>query len=138
MKELLILLRAMQLYSQNAHHLVKGVGFHQDHEFFGDTYEELAKDYDDVAERIIGLFGEEHVNLQGILVGVAQKIADAPSSGTPDNKTFYEYQLKLEDRLCALVKQIIDATPTPGTEQLVGEICNKSESRSYRIKRRLI
>lgn len=34
MKELLVLLRAMQMFAQNAHHLVKGSLFFQDHGYF--------------------------------------------------------------------------------------------------------
>ena len=50
----------------------------------------------------------------------------------------YEYQERLESRLRNLIKQIIDAGVSPGVEQLVGEIANKSEMRSYKIKRRLM
>ena len=137
MKELLVLLRAMQLYAQNAHHLVKGNTFQQDHDFFGDVYEGVAGDYDDVAERIIGLYGEEHLNLQTVLSGVVSKLSGAPSAKTEDNKVFYNYQLSLEETLCPLIKKIISSGTTPGVEQLIGEICNKSEMRQYKIKQRL-
>lgn len=137
MKELLYLLRAMQIYSQSAHHLVKGTPFHSDHSFFGDVYSGLAGDFDDVAERIVGLYGEEHLNLQNMLQSVMGKLSDAPSTGVPENKVFYEYQLKLEDKLKGLVKQIIASGVSPGVEQLIGDIANKSEMRSYKIKQRM-
>lgn len=137
MKELLVLLRAMQIYSHSAHHLCKGTSFFSDHEFFGDTYSALESDYDDVAERIIGLYGEQPLQLQPLLVAVTQKLTDAPSIGVQDNKEFFIHQLKMEESLCGLIKKIIDAGVTPGTDQLIGEICNKSESRQYKIKERL-
>ena len=137
MKELLVLLRAMQLFSQNAHHLVKGMTFQQDHGFFGDTYEAVADDYDSVAERIIGLYGEEHLQLQPILTAVVAKLVGAPSTPTENNKVFYEYQLQMEEALCALTDKIIQAGVSPGVEQLVGEICNTSQMRQYKIKQRL-
>jgi len=137
MKELMHLLRAMQIYSQNAHHLVKGTPFHSDHNFFGDIYSGLAGDFDDVAERIVGLYGEEHLNLQNMLQAVVAKLADAPSTGTEDNKVFYAYQLRMEDKLKGLVKQIVSSGVSPGLEQLVGDIANKSEMRSYKIKQRM-
>ncbi len=137
MKELLILLRAMQLYSQNAHHLVKGMTFQQDHDFFGSVYDAIAVDYDSVVERIIGLFGEEHLQLQPILAAVVTKLSGAPSTPVENNKVFYEYQLQMEESLCKLCEQIIKAGVYPGTEQLIGEIANQSEMRKYKIKQRL-
>jgi hypothetical protein len=65
------------------------------------------------------------------------KIADAPSVGVMDNKVFYEYQERLESRLRDLIAKIIATGVSPGVEQLIGEIANQSEMRSYLIKRRL-
>jgi DNA-binding ferritin-like protein len=137
MKELMYLLRAIRIYSQNAHHLVKGTPFHSDHNFFGDVYNEVGGDFDDVAERIIGLYGEEHLNLQNMLQAVVAKLVDAPSTGVSDNKVFYEYQFKMEDKLKNLIKQIIASGVSPGVEQLIGDIANKSEMRCYKIKQRM-
>lgn len=137
MKELLVLLRAMQLFSQNAHHLVKGPLFHQDHEFFGGVYEDVAKDFDDLSERIIGVYGEAPMHLQQLISAVSAKLVDAPSINIPDNKQYYEYLLKMEKKLCQLVEQIIAAGVDVGIEQLIGEQCNKSQARQYKISQRL-
>lgn len=137
MKELLVLLRAMQIFAQNAHHVVKGTPFHSDHGFFGDVYEEVAGDFDSLAERIVGLYGEEPLALQPMMAAVVARLGDAPSVGVEDNKVFYVHQLKMEDSLCKLVERIISAGVNPGTEQLIGEICNKSEIRKYKIKQRI-
>lgn len=137
MKELMYLLRAMRIYAQSAHHLVKGTPFHSDHAFFGDVYNQVGDDFDDVAERIVGLYGEEHLNLQNMLQAVMAKLADAPSTGVEDNKVFYSYQLKMEDTLCNLISKIISTGVNAGTEQLIGEICNKAEMRKYKIKQRM-
>jgi DNA-binding ferritin-like protein len=137
MKELLYLLRAMNIYSQSAHHLVKGTPFHSDHAFFGDVYDALIDAYDSVAERIVSLYGEEPLKLDVVMSMAMSKIADAPSVGVMDNKVFYEYQERLESRLRDLVAKIIATGVSPGVEQLIGEIANQSEMRSYLIKRRL-
>jgi DNA-binding ferritin-like protein len=137
MKELLYLLRAMNIYSQSAHHLVKGTPFHSDHAFFGDTYDALIGAYDSVAERIVGLYGEEPLKLDVVMSMAMNKIADAPSIGVMDNKVFYEYQERLESRLRDLVAKIIATGVSPGVEQLIGEIANQSEIRSYKIKQRM-
>lgn len=127
----------MQLFAHSAHHLVKGTPFHSDHAFFGDVYSDIEGDYDDVAERIIGLYGEEHLKLQDVVSGAMGKITDAPSVGVSDNKVFYDYQYKLDERLKSLIKQIIATGVSPGVEQLIGEIANKAESRCYKVKQRL-
>jgi DNA-binding ferritin-like protein len=137
MKELLYLLRSIQIYSQSAHHLVKGTPFHSDHAFFGDVYNAVAEDFDDVAERIVGLYGEEHLHLQNMLQSVMNKLSDAPCCGVSDNKVFYDYQYKLEEKLKGLIKQIIASGVSPGVEQLIGDIANKSEMRCYKIKQRM-
>ena len=94
MKELLYLLRAMQIYSHNAHNLIKGNAFFGDHDFFGDVYLQLEGNFDSVAERIIGLFGEEPLNLQMMMVEVTKRLANCPSTGVVDVKEYFSYQLK--------------------------------------------
>lgn len=137
MKELLYLLRSMQFFAHSAHQLVKGNPFHADHAFFGDVYKDLEGDFDSVAERIIGLYGEESLQLQAVLNGAMSKLADAPSTGVADNKVFYQYLYKMDEKLKALIKQIIEAGVSPGTEQLIGNIADKCEMRCYKIKQRL-
>jgi DNA-binding ferritin-like protein len=137
MKELLYLLRAMQLFSHSCHNLVKGTPFHSDHAFFGDVYQDLTGDYDSVAERIIGLYGEQSLELQTVLNGAMSKLMDAPSINVQDNKMYYDYLYKMDEKLKALIKQIIAAGVSPGTEQLIGNIADKCEMRCYKIKQRM-
>lgn len=137
MKELLYLLRAMHIYSHNCHHLVKGPLFFGDHGFFGSTYESLLSDYDNVAERIVGMYGEEPLQLQELMTQVTLKLQGSPSTGTPDDKVFFEHQLQLENKLTDLITKIVQVGVSNGTEQLITEISNKSEPRKYFIKQRL-
>jgi DNA-binding ferritin-like protein len=137
MKELLYLLRAMQLFTHSCHHLVKGTPFHSDHEFFAEVYSDLENDYDSVAERIIGLYGEESLELNTVLNGAMSKLMDVPSINVPDNKVYYNHLYKMDEKLKNLIKQIIAAGVTPGTEQLIGEIANKTEIRCYKVKQRM-
>lgn len=138
MKELLIQLRAMNLFAHSAHNLVGRSPFHSDHEFFSKVYEDLDEAYDAVAERIIGLFGENALELSGILAMVSAKLQGAPSVNVKENSVFYMKLLQMEQELCALVsKMISEGGVSPGTEQLIGDICDKSESRQYLIKQRL-
>jgi hypothetical protein len=138
MFQLAVILRAAQLYSHSAHHLCARTPFFQDHEFFSDTYKALEDDYDSVIERIIGTYGEDAVELNRIVAEVALKLHDCPSIGTPENRAFFEYQLKFEQELCSLVEEIChNPKASQGIIQLVGEIANQSEIRQYKIKRRI-
>jgi len=137
MQALLIHLRAMNLFAHSAHNLVGRVPFHQDHEFFGEIYPIFNSDYDDVAERIIGLFGESSLNINDILSKVLAKVQTLPSIGVKENSLYYQVQLKLEQELCSLIAQIIASGASEGTKQLLGDICNASESRQYKIKQRI-
>ena len=137
MKEILIHLRAMNLFGHSAHLLCGRVAFHSDHAFFGEAYEKASDDYDSVAERTIGLFGEEQLQLQMILQGAAAKLQAAPSVGVKENATFYQYLLQMEMELCKLCAIGVAQAQSEGVKQLLGEICNQSESMQYKIKQRL-
>lgn len=137
MRDILVHFRAMQFFAQNAHHLVARAPFHSDHSFFGETYEAMADAYDSVAERIIGLMGEEALKPQTIPLEANEKIKMAPSTGVKENKVFYQFQLMMEQELCKRISAAIAAGVSPGTEQLLGTFCDESEIRQYKIKQRI-
>ena len=137
MRDILIHLRAMHLFAHNAHNFVARAPFHSDHAFFGETYEAMSDAYDSVIERIIGLMGEEAVKPQTLLLEVNEKLKMAPSTGVKENKVFYQFQLMLEQELCKKVSMTIAAGVSPGTEQLLGNLCDFSEMRQYKIKQRI-
>jgi hypothetical protein len=139
MLELAVLLRSMQLFSHSAHHLCAHSVFFPDHAFFSETYQAMDDAYDSIIERIIGLYGEDSVDLNRIISEVALKLHDAPSVGTKENKIFYEYQLKLEQELCAKVEEICkNPKASQGVIQTVATLGEQSEIRQYKIKRRLL
>jgi len=137
MQELILHLRCMQLFSHNAHNLMSRVPFFQDHEFFGEVYAALEGDYDSVVERTIGLMGEQATGLNTLPERIALKMKSLPSIGVKENSTFLQALLSLEAELCKLVALEISKGVSSGTEQLIGEICNQSEIRQYKIKQRL-
>lgn len=138
MINLLVHLRAMQLFSHHAHNLVSRAVFFQDHDFFGEVYPQLESDYDSVIERIIGLQGEGQLALQPLLQAVVAKIANAPSVGVKENKVFFQYLLQQEQELCKLVEELAKVPGTSqGVIQTIGTIAEKSEIRQYKIKQRI-
>lgn len=138
MYQLLVCLRALQIIAHHYHNLCARVAFQADHEFFKEVYESAEEDYDSVIERIIGIQGEDKLNLQALMMAVIKKVGEAPSVGVSNNKVFYEEVLKHEIYICDIVKEVISTSMiSPGTEQLIGEIANKSEVRQYKIKQRI-
>lgn len=139
MLELAVLLRAIQLYAHSAHHLCARTPFHQDHAFFSDVYQAAEAGYDSIIERIIGLYGEDSVELNRIVSEVAAKLQGCPSTGVKENKAFYEQQLKFEKELCSLVETICkNPKASQGVIQTVSTMGELSEIRQYKIKRRLM
>lgn len=137
MQLLILQLRCMQLFTHNAHNLVSRVPFFQDHEFFGEVYPALENDYDSVIERTIGLMGEQATGLDSLPEKLAIKLKQYPSIGVKENSVFYQSLLSLELELCKIISEELTKKVSPGTEQLLGEICNQSEMRQYKIKQRL-
>ena len=58
--EWLCTVKATELWFHSAHHLTKGTGFAGDHvNLYGVIYTELQAEFDAVAERVLGLTGDE-------------------------------------------------------------------------------
>tara|TARA_A100001015_G_C15016446_1_gene725776 strand:- start:1490 stop:1945 length:456 start_codon:yes stop_codon:yes gene_type:complete len=58
--EWLFTVKSAELWFHSAHHLTKGVGFAGDHtNLYGLIYTELQAEFDAVAERVLGLTGDE-------------------------------------------------------------------------------
>lgn len=130
--KLLIGLRMMQLYYHNCHHLCKGQSFLSDHNLFGDFYQQMETDYDDAAERFIGLYGCEAFPMKEIATKAA-----AMADTTLEVANMYRVAKTHEASLLMIVSQIDgNKEASPGTKQLVGEIGNKSEMRVYKINQR--
>jgi DNA-binding ferritin-like protein len=138
MKELLIRLRANQMFYHSAHILCGKSTFFSDHEFFKETYESVEKDYDDVAERMVGLGMYDELQLGSLVNDLHFKLKDAPSTEVEDNKLFFQYALKIELGLTQIIEKLArEGKLSQGTLQLVGDIANRSEKRRYMIQRRL-
>lgn len=131
MKNLAIYLRALQLYSHNAHNLAKGKTFFEDHEFFGELYPAYESAYDMVVERIIGELGDCDLN------EVTKKACDIIySKKFTDNDAALKFILTTEKELCAEIEAINDAESL-GTQNMIQGIADESLIRQYKISRRL-
>jgi len=133
MDHLALQLRAMQFLAHRAHNEVNGPSFFADHEFLGDLYQAYEKAYDDVVERIIGL-SREKIDIAKMNVDAAQMACVRPNE--TGCEAMLKVLLKAEQDLCALVaKNMEDATD--GTQNLIQGLADESETRQYKMKKRL-
>lgn len=132
MKELAQHLRFAQFYAHNAHNLISGDEFFQDHEFLGDLYGTYESAYDDVVERMIGLGGEP--DLGEITCAAAH---DAKMAGwNPDPKVCFASIFGIEQHLCDLIDRLIEGASN-GTQNFLQGLADESEKRQYKLGQRI-
>jgi len=135
MKEVSILLKLLNIYAHNCHNKVARIVFMQDHEFLGEIYKEVDSMYDDVIERMIGL--DQEVNLNEIHIMAVQALQQFPSE-YKENAECFKAILNIEQEICSIIEQLVrNKQVSVGTEQLLGDICNKLEGHAYKIKQRI-
>lgn len=131
MNSIAIFLRALQLYSHNAHNLAKGPTFFEDHEYFGELYAAYESAYDSIVERMIGEgetpdLGDISVKAAGISNGKTIK----------DNENSFKTILATETRLREEIKKEV-SNASDGTQNLLQGLADDSLNRCYKIKQRL-
>jgi len=130
--ELATLLRFMQLYTHNAHNLLGGPTFFQDHEFLGELYPVYETDYDNVVERVIGAGKSiDLIKTQVDAVSELQKYGPCKSY-----QQCFQQLLSYEKLLCSNIEQMKNKM-SQGTLNLLADIADRSEMRQYKIKQRL-
>lgn len=124
-------LRFLQLYTHNAHNLIKGETFFVDHEELGGLYPVYEAAYDAVVERAIGI-GEaiDLLKVQEVAV-VTLKQADKPESF----KECFKALLSYEKYLCKILQEMVSGY-SEGTKQFLGGLADQSEMRQYKFKQR--
>ena len=121
-------LRTLQIFTHNAHNIASGSTFLADHEYLGELYPAYEAAYDSVIERLIGL-GEE-VDIIAIGIEAIKAVAACPTTDA-----CFESILEQEEALRAAIDECIQGCST-GTQNLLAQIADDSEQRSYRIRQR--
>lgn len=134
MLDLIICLRALNLYYHAAHNNTSGPSFHSDHAFFGSAYEEVDDQYDACIERLIGNLGRAPALLQ-IVGAAAKKLKDMGDPVSVD--AMYKAAIKEEKYIADLCSKVDkECADSVGVKNLVGDIADKCEQRQYKISRR--
>lgn len=136
MQELIILYRLLQLYTHNAHNLVARSPFLADHEFLGELYGTYESAYDSLVERVIGL-GQE-IDLTMVQVLAVEKLKMYPANNMTENADCFNKLLQLEKEARVLAANMIKSGQyTEGTKNLLAQLCDDSEARSYKMGQRV-
>jgi DNA-binding ferritin-like protein len=127
-------LKAIAAIHQHNHWTAHGSTFYSDHLLYERIYASTQEDIDTVAEKLIGVYGEECVDfsLQAKLSSDVQlKFRD---------KQPLERSLAVEEEFCLLSKKIYDDLRkaeklTLGVDDMIMSICSKHETSIYLLKR---
>lgn len=130
MKQIAVILRALQLYAHNAHNLAKGKTFFEDHEHFGELYATYESAYDSVIERMIGLDDAPD------LIDVTERACALVKKSPADNEEAFETIMATEYALREEV-EAANGKASLGTQNFLQGIADASEQRCYLIGQRL-
>lgn len=155
--KLAAMFRYLQFYAHAAHNVTKGSTFFEDHSFFGDLYGTYEGLYDDMIERLIGLGNS--VNIPAITTEACSQFKSAwPSMGGESGAVFGGKALDITIRSNASVdsyslfskllegeSKVRDAIEdcaksgevSQGTLNLLADIADKSEMRTYKMQQRV-
>lgn len=138
MQNLLIQTRVMNLITHHFHNVCSRVAFLSDHAFFGEVYEALDDAYDNVAERLIGLKDSSVIPFMELMDAVNMKLKQLPHD-YKDNAQMFQTLLQLESEMRAIIEEYIKSGEySQGTVNMLAQLADDSEVRTYKIKRRLV
>ena len=130
MQPIATLLRAMHLYSHEAHHYTSGSTFFSDHEFLGELYQAYLDAFDSICERAVGLqtlFDERAANKAAL-----EKYLKLSALGSSVFSTLITLEKELQKELTAA-----NSSGTLGTQNPLQGLFDESEARVYKLSRRV-
>lgn len=137
------MVKATELWFHSAHHLTKGTGFSGDHtNLYGVIYTELQDEFDAVAERVLGLTGDEgllcpkHVAAQAL-----QLLSIYPSPSNMSDQDIAISALKIIMGYCAWENNfhnVLDQNGllTIGLDDLLSGNAGRHEKYAYLLQQR--
>lgn len=134
MDKLATLYRAAQFYAHAAHNFTKGQTFYQDHEVLGGLYGTYEEAYDGLVERMIGT--GEKFDVKAILTNAAAEANKYADPSAFSANVLFGVVLDFEKKLRAEIDAIYDSASI-GTQNLLAQLADDSEARSYKLQQRL-
>lgn len=125
MHQIAIQLKSLEIYTHEAHHQTRGEAFFADHEALNGFYDAYGDAYDKVIERMIGLnvpVTEREINLKA-------------SAEVPTRTDWFAMLAEEEAELREVIsKEYLGASI--GTQNLLAQLADDSEVRTYKINQR--
>lgn len=134
LEDLATSLRAMQFYAHAAHNCASGPNFYQDHSVFSELYSAYEDAYDSVVERIIGT--DAVPDFKAITKDAAQRFGSSGFNPGDENSKWFQKLLKSEEDMRGLI-DLIQEKESNGTQNLLQDLSDASEQRSYKIGQRI-
>lgn len=131
MHQLATIYRAAQFFAHNAHNLVEGATFFEDHEYLGELYGTYESAYDSIVERMIGL--GKKVDLDKITTEAAQLSADTKA----DSSNGFSGAMHFEVSFCQEIDDLLKTNTSQGTKNFLQGLADESEARQYKLGQRL-
>lgn len=128
-------LRSMYLFYQNAHWQCSGPNFYSLHLLFERLYGDVAKSVDEAAEKAIGLYSKEIVDLAQAIQMMEKIIEKYPTS----SGNFLELGIQFEKDFAKIATKIRTelnegSELTLGLDDMIMSQINESENRIYLLK----
>ena len=139
---ILVYLRFLAMLHQTHHWISRGDTFFGDHLLFERLYNETVEEIDNVAEKSIGLGGEQNVNLQVQTMVIAQLAATMSDAQTiPSVSDLARRSLQAEKSFLIVLDEMLvsmkqTGCATNGVDNLFQGIADVHESHVYLLKRR--
>lgn len=129
-------LRALYLVEQNSHWLTKGFAFYGDHLLFERLYQASAETADLAAEKFIGLFGEDGLDV------IAQASCITKLLAKYQDENLHALCLKMEKDFIAFSEQVYqifdeEGVLTLGCDDMIMSIASKHEEACYLLQQAL-
>ena len=135
--------KAIELWFHSAHHLTKGTGFSGDHvNLYGMIYTELQEEFDAVAERALGLTGDEGLLCpKHIMTQALQLLSTYPS---PSNMSDHDIALAAQQIIigyCMWENNFHDTLDqqgllTIGLDDILSSNASRHEKYAYLLQQR--
>jgi len=135
-------LRFLAMLHQTHHWISRGDTYYGDHLLFERLYNETVDEIDSVAEKSIGLGGEQNVNLQTQIRQIARLVTIASDAQTiPNANDLARISLAAEKAFLTTLDTMLDSMKqtgcsTNGVDNLLQGIADVHETHVYLLKRR--
>jgi len=139
---ILVHLRFLAMLHQTHHWISRGDSYYGDHLLFERLYNDVVSEIDDVAERSIGVGGEQNVNLALQCKQILKLVLTSGAAQTiPNANDLAKSSLEAEQKFMCVIDAMLqslkdEGCSTNGIDNLLQGIADKHEQICYLLKRR--